>query len=191
MGSTRRATALATVAGAIGLVFGATFAWACVPAGSPGSLQATPGRAKPGQQVQLTGAAGGTTPVAIYLTPADGPPIAQIPVTPDGEGYAFNAAVTLPASAPVGYTVLIAVQDGIRWQLPFTVLGPGDDPAAVEAGPAGAAKSTGSGRAGPVIVGAVVVLVALGGIGLLSMRRRRRGADVKTGEEQQPPVPVG
>lgn len=187
MRPTRTLAVLAATAASVILVAAAA-AWACVPSGTPGTIEATPPRAKPGQQVRLTGTAGGKTPVAVYLVSAGSALLAEIPVTRDehSEGYQFAAMVTLPASAPTGYTALVASQENVKWQVPFTLLAEGEEVATDVSAQSGPAVSESSG-AGTLVFGGVVVLIAVIGFGALL---RRRGS-ARTGTKSEPPVPVG
>ncbi|MEO7836459.1 MAG: hypothetical protein ABIS21_02320 [Acidimicrobiales bacterium] len=125
----------------------------------------------------------------MYLVSAGNAPLAEIPVTRDehSEGYQFVAMVTLPASAPTGYTALVASQENVKWQVPFTLLAEGEDVATDVSAQSGPTVSENTGGGGTLVLGAVVVLVAVIGFGALL---RRRGSD-RTGTESQPPVAVG
>lgn len=178
MGSTRRSALLATAAAAIVLMAAAT-AWACVPAGTPGTITASPPRAEPGQQVRLTGLAGGKSPVSFYLASAGSAPIAELPVSKDAEGpgYNFDGMVTLPANAPTGYTILFANQDNVRWQLPFTLLAANDPVAAFDGAQTEASGGTSSG-----FLAFVVAVIALVGTGGFVLRRRAKEAQPEMSE---------
>lgn len=179
MGPIRKSAVLAGTAVAMVLVAAAT-AWACVPAGTPGTIKASPPRAEPGQQVRLTGLAGGSSPVSFYLASAGSAPIAELPVMKDAEGpgYNFDGMVTLPANAPTGYTILFANQDNVRWQVPFTLLAENDPVAAFE----GAETEGSGGTSSGLIALALVVAGALVGIGAFALRRRASGAQPEMSE---------
>lgn len=175
MRSTRKSALMAGGVLAMAMLLGAAVAWACVPAGTPGTITASPPRAKPGQQVKLTGLAGGKGPVSFFLSTAGSAPIAELPVAKDdtGPGYNFDGMVTLPASAPTGYAILVASQDNVKWQVPITLLAAGDDPtAAVDD-----ARTNGSGGTSSGPIAAIVAVVVLAGIGAFTLRRRAANAD--------------
>lgn len=191
MGLMGRRSGLSLATAGVAMVVATATAWACVPEGTPGTLQVFPAQARPGEQVRISGTAGSKSPVSVYLP--TGAPVATFPVSPgaEGHGYQFGADVTLPADVPAGTTALVANQDGLRWQTELTLVRPGP---AVVAGPATTgATGTGAGpdgsgsavRAALAIGSAIVVLAAVS-----AWMLRRRGSSPSL-EEERPPVSVG
>ncbi|MGH9266669.1 MAG: hypothetical protein ACRD0D_00655, partial [Acidimicrobiales bacterium] len=104
--TTRVAPALVTtaVAGLVVALAGAV-AWACVPLAT---FNLTPGQARAGETVTLSGGPYNDNPVVVRFGALDGPVLGTF--TPQG-GRIDGATVTIPAATPAGDHVLVATQD--------------------------------------------------------------------------------
>lgn len=182
MSRTRRTTVVAAI-GIAGWLLATAVGWACVPGGEAGKLSVSPPQARAGEQIKLSGTAGGKSPVSIHL--ATGPLLAQVPVVPDehGEGYQFVATVTVPTGTPIGNTSLVATQDNLKWGAPLVVIA---QPTAVVAGGTGSPEAdTASGSGSTTIIAAlaVAVLVLATVVTVVVRRRRRSPIEVTRSEE--------
>jgi hypothetical protein len=173
----RRTSVVTTIAVAGWLVAGAV-AWACVPGGEAGTLSVSPPQARAGEQIKISGTAGGKSPVSVHL--ASGKLLAQVPVAPDehGEGYQFTATVTVPSDTPLGNTSLVASQDNLRWAAPLVVVG---QPTAVVAGGTGSSEagSTSGSASTSMIAVSVAALLALAVLATVVVRRRRVSSPIE------------
>jgi hypothetical protein len=169
----RRTSVVTTIAVAGWLVAGAV-AWACVPGGEAGTLSVSPPQARAGEQIKISGTAGGKSPVSVHL--ASGKLLAQVPVAPDehGEGYQF----TVPSDTPLGNTSLVASQDNLRWAAPLVVVG---QPTAVVAGGTGSSEagSTSGSASTSMIAVSVAALLALAVLATVVVRRRRVSSPIE------------
>lgn len=137
-------TALAiTIAG----IAAGAVAWACVPVAT---LNVSPGQARPGQEVTLTGSFYNSKPVVVRFNALDGPIVGTIQPTPQpgGTSATLNGRVTIPPDAKPGNYTLIASQEAdlgrTTWGIPsrvlVTVVGDGGVP--VSAAPAATSTDT-------------------------------------------------
>ena len=172
-----RRTAVVTAIVVAGWLVASAVAWACVPGGEAGTLAVSPPQARAGEQIKISGTAGGKSPVSVHL--ASGTLLAQVPVTPDehGEGYQFIATVTVPTDTPLGNTSLVASQDNLRWAAPLVVVG---QPTAVVAGGTGPseADSTSGSASTTVIAVSAAALFALAAMAI-AVRRRRPSSPIE------------
>jgi hypothetical protein len=177
-----RRTSVVTAIGVAGWLMATAVAWACVPGGEAGTLSVSPPHARAGEQIRISGTAGGKSPVSVHL--ASGTLLAQVPVAPDehGEGYQFTATVTVPADTPLGSTSLVASQDNRRWASPLAIVA---QPTAVVAGGTGSseADSTSGGASTTVIAVMAAALFALAA--MVVVRRRGPGSPIEEAPSEE------
>lgn len=178
----RRVAVVATI-GVAGWLLATAVVWACVPGGKAGTLSVSPPQARAGEQIKLSGTAGGKSPVSIHL--ASGTLLAQVPVAPDGHGagYQFLATVTVPTDTPLGSTSLVASQNNLKWGSPFVVVG---QPTAVVAGGTGSAAPDTTARSASIpVVAASAVAVLLLAAAMALVRRRRRTTPIEGTQSEE------
>jgi len=172
----------------------AAAAWACIPVAT---LTLTPGTAKPGDTVTVTGKFYGTkSDVAIHRAALDGPVLTS--TTPDEDGN-ITATFKIPADATAGSFLVVATQPVVAgattWGVPsralVTIAPTGTTPAV--GGPARAAEdrpatlvhgsSVSTGTLLLTALGVVGIGLFLAGAGAVFMTRRAAGAPqaVRTG----------
>jgi hypothetical protein len=183
-------------AAAVGVVLmAAAAAWACI-AGP--TLIVTPGQAKPGQEVSVSGFSyNGSLPIVVRFNALDGPILGTFSASGGrfGDPEALAGKVTIPADTKPGSYVLVATQskaDGSLAQVPVralvTVTAPGGAPAlgapviqpeaARPVGPVVTRSSVSTGALVMVGLGAAGVAMFLAGIAVLVPSRRRTAPEV-------------
>ena len=187
---TARRWAPVGVGAALVVMVTAAAGWACI-AGP--TLRVTPGDAKPGQQVTLSGFSyKSDMPIVVRWNALDGPVLGTFMPAGGrfGDDEFLNGTVTVPADAKPGSYVLVATQsspDGALAQVPVralvTVTGPGGTPAVGSAlgqpelgrpvGPARTESSVSTGALVLVAVGVAGVGMFLAGVTAVFMSRRR------------------
>jgi hypothetical protein len=149
-------------------------AWACI-AGP--TLNVTPGTAKAGQQVAVSGLSyNGSLPIVVRFNAFDGPVLGTF--QPEGGRFgdpeALSGKVTIPAGTKPGNYVLIATQpgpDGSPAQIPVralvTVTADGGPPAlGASVAPAELGRPIGPVLTGSSVSTSALVLVGLGAAGV-------------------------
>ena len=100
-------------------VLGSAVAWACVPGSGSGSkkLTVSPSEVKPGDQLTVSAPdAAVTSPVEIRLNATNGPLLGTVVSDRLGlDGDTVSATVTVPLDARPGRNVVLAVQEGVKW----------------------------------------------------------------------------
>lgn len=178
----RRASAVVSLAMAAVITVGVAAAWACVPgAGSGGSakpkLTVTPEQLKPGEQVTVTApASSATVPIDLRLNSVDGPLLGRLD-RENAAGDVLRATFTVPPDTNPGQNVLIAVQQGTRWEPALLAVAGADGVVPADRQYTSAAEPGGSGGRGTgVIVLTLVMLGAVAGALLFGLRMRGRSA---------------
>lgn len=176
-----------------GITAGAV-AWACVPVAT---LNVSPGQARAGQEVTLTGNFYNSKPVVVRFNALDGPVVGTIqPIPqPGGTSSVLNGRVAIPADAKPGNYTLIAFQEAdvgrTTWGIPsrvlVTVVGDGGAPVSVApmasnadtARPAGLAQGdeVSSGELALVGLGVAGAAMFVAGMAAFFAGRRRPAAE--------------